>query len=575
MLSYQCSQAIVVSLLLGAIAPAEHSHSERPGDRQSFRSGVDVISVTVVARDSAGRLIPDLSADDFSVLDGGAVQTLVGFERISIPTAAPLTTAAPAGSYTTPPIRDVTTNETLEDGRVFVLVLDALHVAAGRNLDVRAYTQQFIAQHVGPNDLVAIMSPGADASATQDFTNDKSRLIAAIDKFTGTKLKSATQELTEFTHFGARQPDPSDAERAGRVYTLTDTLRNIAAHLDRIEGRRKALLLFSEGIDYDINDVTGKQQRYASEVARAMAEAIGALARTNVVMYTIDPRSLTSVQNDLLEHPIFDRSPGSEESLSERDFEREVTNSIHSLRDLAQATGGFLASDRGLTRAFDQIVEEESHYYVPRYTPSAPPSKGEFRKISVRVSRPGVRLTARHGYVLPKPDAGAQPRPPVNEDIPQPIGAGRGASPRPRFGADPLAATATGAKGPSEELSTLLASALPKAGLSIRVQAVPLRGGGKKADVQLVVEVLGGGLQFVVVNGRSEERLELALVTVDERGRVANGRSTTIESPDFHWKSWRECEPRACDGSQSWSWRPDFIRYGLRFGQSAPAHPVW
>jgi hypothetical protein len=37
---------------------------------------------------------------------------------------------------------------------------------------------------------MAVLSPGADASAPQDFTTDKVRLLAAIDHFTGTKLKS-------------------------------------------------------------------------------------------------------------------------------------------------------------------------------------------------------------------------------------------------------------------------------------------------------------------------------------------------------------------------------------------------
>jgi len=37
-----------------------------------------------------------------------------------------------------------------------------------------------------------VFSPGGLPAATADFTSDKSRLIAAIDRFTGTKLRSAT-----------------------------------------------------------------------------------------------------------------------------------------------------------------------------------------------------------------------------------------------------------------------------------------------------------------------------------------------------------------------------------------------
>jgi hypothetical protein len=61
------------------------------------------------------------------------------------------------------------------------------------------------------------------------------------------------------------------------------------------------------------------------------------------------------------------------------------------------------------------------------------------------------------------------------------------------------------------------------------MQAVPFSGNGKKSDVQLVVEVLGSALQFHQRGERAQERVELALITVDDQGRSANGRSTVID----------------------------------------------
>jgi len=61
------------------------------------------------------------------------------------------------------------------------------------------------------------------------------------------------------------------------------------------------------------------------------------------------------------------------------------------------------------------------------------------------------------------------------------------------------------------------------------VQAVALRGDGKKSDVRLVVEVLGRGLQFDERGGRFNERLELALLTVNDGGRASNGTSIDID----------------------------------------------
>ena len=104
----------------------------------------------------------------------------------------------------------------------------------------------------------------------------------------------------------------------------------------------------------------GESQRYAAEVARAMGRAAGALMRTNVVLYSIDPRALSTAQADIIETPIYERNPGNPAGFSERGIEEEYAASIRSLRDIAQATGGFLATDKGLGRAFDQIVEETS-----------------------------------------------------------------------------------------------------------------------------------------------------------------------------------------------------------------------
>jgi len=84
-------------------------------------------------------------------------------------------------------------------------------------------------------------------------------------------------------------------------------------------------------------------------------------------------------------------------------------------------------------------------------------------------------------------------------------------------------------RGPSPELSLLLSSPLPQPGLPLRVQAVPFRGDGKKADVELIVEIIGKSLTFTERGDRFDERIDLAMVTVDESGRAANGRSTAVD----------------------------------------------
>jgi VWFA-related protein len=488
------------------------------------RSGVELVEVAVLVRDRDGRPVTDLTAADFQVLEDGTSQAIGAFQRVSIPIPR-----APSGMGTPAIVaHDVASNEQTGDSRVFVLVLDAIHVAAPRTRVVRAYARQFIERHVGPADLVAVVSPGGLTSATQDFTSDKARLLAAVDQFAGNKLASATVEiererltLSVPLHNGM---DPSDGERANRAKSLTNVLEALAGHLGRVESRRKSLLLFSEGVDYDMMDIMGKLQRQSSDVMKAMDRAVGALMRSNVSLYAIDPRALSSAEGDLVENPLHRERP----SMTQSSVEAEYADSIRGLRHVADSTGGFAAVDRSdIGPALERIIEESSEYYVLGYTPLKRSKPGEFRAIDVRVSRPGLRVVARKGYLVPA----AAPRALSPDVVPEAMLPstipGRPRNSRVEIPATPT--PARGASGVSAELSALLASPLPRAGLPIRVQAVPFRGSGRKAAVRLVVEVLGRSLAFAEQNGRFVERVDLALLTVDDRARAGNGRSATID----------------------------------------------
>ena len=66
---------------------------------------------------------------------------------------------------------------------------------------------------------------------------------------------------------------------------------------------------------------------------------------------------------------------------------------------LADETGGFAAVNRNdFNGAFDRIVAENSSYYVLGYYSTNDRRDGRFRKIEVRVKRPGLLVRARSGY---------------------------------------------------------------------------------------------------------------------------------------------------------------------------------
>ena len=93
-----------------------------------------------------------------------------------------------------------------------------------------------------------------------------------------------------------------------------------------------------------------------------------------------------------------------------------------SLRALAEETGGFAAVNTNqFATAFDRIVSDNSSYYVLAYYPPTDKKDGKFHRIEVKVTRPGLTVRARRGYMAPK----AKPAPKTtSKDGPSPRAGG-------------------------------------------------------------------------------------------------------------------------------------------------------
>src|SRR5262249_26457956 len=140
------------------------------------------------------------------------------------------------------------------------------------------------------------VNTGGGRAASQEFTSSKRLLLRAVDNFSGRKLRSATLEkIDDYNRqrdMGTSDPpkDISEPERAQNARNSMATLKSVAEYLAGVRGRRKAVVFFSEGIDYDINDpITNK---YASDILDETRQTIDAASRSNVSFYGVDPRGL-------------------------------------------------------------------------------------------------------------------------------------------------------------------------------------------------------------------------------------------------------------------------------------------
>ena len=151
-------------------------------------------------------------------------------------------------------------------------------------------------------------------------------------------------------------------------------------------------MFFSEGIDYDINDVF--DNRDATTIIDSTRDAIAAATRANVSIYGIDVRGLGAGLDDNIEIQSFPDDPSLGLGL-----QGAVQRSCASGRTACACWPTKPAASPSSTpttsrRAFQRVVDENSSYYVLGYYPANDRRDGRFRKIEVHVAnRPG-----RHGH---------------------------------------------------------------------------------------------------------------------------------------------------------------------------------
>jgi VWFA-related protein len=453
----------------------------------TFRAEVNYVEVDARVLDQAGKFVTDLKPADFQVLEDGKPQQITAFSLVNIPvqrTERPLFASKPIEP-------DVRTNLQGADGRIYLLVLDDLHTNALRSQRTRDAARIFIDKYIGANDVAAVVYTGGRADASQDFTSSRRLLLQAVDKFIGQKLRSATANKIDSANTRLDPSDPitdiDETERGFKARNALDTLKSLAEYLGNIRGRRKALVFFSEGIDYDIHDIFGT--RDATTVLDSTREVLAAATRANVAIYGVDPRGIGGAVGDELIQ-VQSMPQDNTLGLGVGSFYNEARLGQDSLRVLSDETGGFAAVERNdFGTAFQRIVDDNSSYYVMGYYSTNDRRDGRFRKIEVRVpNRSGLTVRARKGYV-----------------------AARGRAPEAR---------PTTANGPSPELRDAIESPLPLAALPMATTAVVFKGPAPKGSVVISTMIGGSSLPFVEKDGLFHNDLEAMIMAIDEKGKT-------------------------------------------------------
>jgi VWFA-related protein len=253
-------------------------------------------------------------------------------------------------------------------------------------------------------DMFAMVSTGM-SSIEVGLTRDLKRLDQAINKITGGAL---TPSEIMAAPSGADGP----AEVRHHVHVAFRTAYDMMRELEKVQGRRKAFIYVSNG--YDLNPFAAGRARSETEwrgstgaepagdpfrgsgqfaeadLAAQLGELTRAANRANATIYTIDPRGLIA-------------GPDLDQRVDIVEWQQHITSTQNSLRVLANLTGGFATVNRNnITASLKRIDAETSDYYVLGYYSSNSDPTVRRRRIEVRVKRPGVEVTSRTEYYLPR-----------------------------------------------------------------------------------------------------------------------------------------------------------------------------
>ena len=387
----------------------------------TFRSSVDLVSTDLIARDRSNRFVADLKPGEVDIYEDGVKQTLVSFVlnhgQRNFDLLSPPTPPSQPGVIL--PQRRPDGGST---GRIFLIVIDDFHLQFDDTLRARNWLRQILRRLIHEGDMFGIVSTG-HSSISEPMTYDRQVLESAIDRVAGGGLTA--KEMIE-----GLSTSQGPAEVRHRAQVAFATTYDLIRNLEKVQNRRKAVLYISSGYDFDpfvegrleeqarragISDSTDEsgtlqaaaerlrssqtyrdqrstQELSATDLTRELYDLAKAANRANATFYTIDPTGLVA-------------GPGVDQEVSTSDWLAHTRERHHSLRTLAELTGGIaIVNTNDLEKGLQQIDDDTSDYYVLGYYSSNADPLRRTRRIEVRTTRPDVTLNAREFYSL-KPES--------------------------------------------------------------------------------------------------------------------------------------------------------------------------
>jgi VWFA-related protein len=371
-------------------------------NQPNFKVNVDLVTTDAIVRDARGQFIADLKPGEMEVYEDGVKQAITSLTMIH--GGREFNVLAPPAAVRDGLILPSSRPRSDTAGRVFLIVIDDLHLDFSVTPKTRQILTQALRELIHDGDMFGIVSTGY-SSISEQLTYNRQVLESAISRVTGGGLKP--REIIQGSQ-GSQGP----TELRHRAHVAFSTAYDLMRNLEKVQNRRKAVIYISSGYDFNPfpgsrleeqalrmrveaadlqNDPFFRTQQSSqllaeADLVRELAELTRAANRANATIYPIDPRGLSA-------------GPDIDVDLSVTEWNAHMRASQDSLRVVAEQTGGFaMVNMNDFSAGLKRIDAETSDYYVLAYSSSNQDPLKRTRRIDVRTTRPGATVFHRTSY---------------------------------------------------------------------------------------------------------------------------------------------------------------------------------
>jgi VWFA-related protein len=419
---------IALNLSVVAMQSQEIKGTKKSGaDDDVVRVTSNYVNLDVMVKDKKGKSVTDLKAEDFTITENGAPQKIEFFDSTLANGNDPKQSLTVSGQ----PVRR-TPNSFPRN--IISLVLDGQTTEAVNLKHVRDGITKYVHERISDDDSVSLFAIGAGLQLLQPFTQDKEKIISAVQNAYTNSTVSKTSEVRGLSENIAAVRDqltglPSDpittaaggsaaaqamiAQRVLEQYVQLraalsiQQARPILAGLAAIcEGLRtvpgkKTLVVFSQGfvapqaLDWQVQSTIDIANR--ANVSIYIIDSTGLTGGTPQSGALVPTSALSAISAATSQENRIRAGAG--ESVFDITRQEGLNRQQDLLYRISGDTGGqFIKNTNDIAAGMDRIDSEIRSRYTLSYRSTDPNFDGSFRKVKVAVRRSDTNVITRAGY---------------------------------------------------------------------------------------------------------------------------------------------------------------------------------